>query len=808
MGCYTRYDSGLLPYSCEAQPTQVHGLLAGPQAILFQGGPLRFKRCPTSLHVNLQTSPQVAQARGYQTDGVSRRLSNLGCVPRDNTTEVAKSDRTPSITRLPDQSREIKAGASTTPDLVGGPVGPISEHMGRNCLTERGNTLQGKNTSTEGDIHKTRPRVPFWFRGFCSTNTVAGQNRPHQLPSHLETPTRLPQRPPPQTLGVVKGGPTAVELVSVATGTALQSSSSSAVNLDRCVSRGLGGLHLSGRQMLGNLVASPADVAHQPDGTVHNSPGHRSPRREQHVDRTTYRQHNREVSPAEKDNLIQDSTSVLEEPTTIINETEYSLPHSLRSKPPERDRRCTKQGSTTPDRVDSPRGNLPRGSEMEGGGIRSRPHGHEGEHQASNLRSTSSSPRGGEHRRLPDRLEHVETNIYLPPSQVSHGSGSKTKTLRPPRRNNRALEASRALVSRAIRTIKRHSQTKRPSPAESKGPTVPERVKDLRTLDRFQFLKKYLQLEMKEEVALTILAAHRQSSIKQMEVAWKKFQKWLPQNKTSITKGDVLQFLHDQKPLTAQTIRCYKASLAAPLKRAFSINCQGEEFKLLSKGQANSEPKRVRRVPPWSLNHALESIAKGNKNVMKDFIFLKALFLTALACSNRSTDLAHLVRDPIILEGKVELCTREGFMIKNQTSKHKPRPISFPHLARDDPLCPASAIKDYITYTGHLNHENFLFVNPKTGKNLTAGRLQYWLVKAIKTFDTSGQGLAHDLRKAGTSLAYVRGTPLQDILEAGFWSSPEVFISRYLTQTTVPSRSCIAARQFISVRVPNNDNNM
>ena len=296
----------------------------------------------------------------------------------------------------------------------------------------------------------------------------------------------------------------------------------------------------------------------------------------------------------------------------------------------------------------------------------------------------------------------------------------------------------------------------------------------------------------------TILAAHRPSTQKQFAVAWKKLQKWIPPDLSRLRKRHILAFLNQLGSLKPHTVECYKTSLTFPLKEVFNIDCTNQDFKLLCRGRFNRNPPTPKRVPQWSLNDALETIKdpKSSKSI-KHFVFLRALFLTALATVNRASEIAHLVRDPIALEGRVNLHTKEGFIRKNQTIHKSPKGIAFETLGNKHPLCPAKAIKEYLTSTAHVNHENYLFVHPISGKPLTGGRLNYWLAKAIKTFDSSQISSSHDMRKVSSSLAFFRGVDISEILSNGFWSSKNVFIKNYLVHVDIPASNCIAARRFI-----------
>ena len=72
-------------------------------------------------------------------------------------------------------------------------------------------------------------------------------------------------------------------------------------------------------------------------------------------------------------------------------------------------------------------------------------------------------------------------------------------------------------------------------------PGLPQ-VGDLRTLDRLSFLRRALLASRPAEVVNTLLACYRPSSQRQQEVAWTAFRHWLPRDRSSVTKDDVLAF--------------------------------------------------------------------------------------------------------------------------------------------------------------------------------------------------------------------------------------------------------------------------
>ena len=140
---------------------------------------------------------------------------------------------------------------------------------------------------------------------------------------------------------------------------------------------------------------------------------------------------------------------------------------------------------------------------------------------------------------------------------------------------------------------------------------------------------------------------------------------------------------------------------------------------------------------------------------------------------------------------------RKNFLYKNQTIKKFPPPITFPGLVDQFSLCPIKTLKDYIAATNELPHNGHLFLHPTSGKPLTSGRLNYWLTRSISRFDESLKGKPHDLRKYAFSASWLMGTPIDEIVKDGLWTTANPFLQKYCTPMPSPLPLCIAGKKRI-----------
>ena len=295
------------------------------------------------------------------------------------------------------------------------------------------------------------------------------------------------------------------------------------------------------------------------------------------------------------------------------------------------------------------------------------------------------------------------------------------------------------------------------------------------------------------------MEAHRSSTQRQYESAWKRFQRWLPSGPVTVDTRLVLAYLNSlSTELAPRTILVHRNALKLPLSAAFGIDLDQEVFSLLARAQFKLNPPTRRLIPSWSLDSALESLqAKDPSTFSLEELLFRTIFLVAVASGNRASELAGIDRSRIAFSSRgVSLPVREGFLFKNQTMFHAPSPISFPSLgAGDDSLCPVSALREYLERSPP---GPTLFSHPSTGSPLNAGGVAFWMVKAITWLLPGSVPRAHDVRKLSLSLAYTRGLPISEIVSAGSWQSANTFIRRYLTSLPAGSTRCVAGRRVTS----------
>ena len=296
----------------------------------------------------------------------------------------------------------------------------------------------------------------------------------------------------------------------------------------------------------------------------------------------------------------------------------------------------------------------------------------------------------------------------------------------------------------------------------------------------------------------TILACYRPSTYRQHKVAWAAFHRWLPRTNTAVSKNAVFCFLQDlfmTKFLVPRTIPNYRSALKWPLEETFGIYFSHPDFSCLAMGLFHLSPPATPVVPQWNLLEVLyfyEGVDQHSCSAQR--LLLKTLCLTALASGNRCSELAQLYHRAIVdLGTSLTLPMMHRFLYENQTAIRTPPPISFPNLP-NSLVCLVATLRTFPCRSATWDHEDFLLVNPSSHASLVAGRLNYWLVKAIVAADSNGLVIrAHDVRKFAVSVNWTRRVDLRHIIHYGFLASAHPFLNTYLHSINPVLPPCVAA---------------
>ncbi|KAK3886844.1 hypothetical protein Pcinc_009030 [Petrolisthes cinctipes] len=319
---------------------------------------------------------------------------------------------------------------------------------------------------------------------------------------------------------------------------------------------------------------------------------------------------------------------------------------------------------------------------------------------------------------------------------------------------------------------------------------------------RLEFLRGVLSKRFTKETVDKMLRAHRQSSVRQYESCWKRFQDFLRRHPSRVISEDtVLEFLTwlaDSTNRAPATVLAHHAALSDPLLLGFNIKVSERPLSLLRMGiRAGTAPHRA-QAPSWSLHRVLSYLTFEGVPLEVCHLLQKALFLLALATGYRASQLAALTRHTAFSSVTPNLTSltispSPAFLAKNEQADDRIGPLAVPSFLRDGnfhPLCPVHAFVAYVEATRGASPDH-LFYNSRSGNPLFPRSIARLLCRVIENGDPGHAPRAHSVRGVAASLAFLRTHSVERVRDLGGWASTSSFRTRYLFHSLSPT-PCVA----------------
>ena len=793
-----RHPRCLYSRSLKAQPPQVPNIFVQSPTLQLQSPPVRPQCGSFHFLSHSQLATNISPRRRYSNNRLLRQSLAVALESGATPSPHIKDSRTPAKPGFRDKPKEIQPTTKHRNHLAGSQVVGTNWSVAVTSTKAAGNRRPGKfsphcssgnqkkmgRTSRTDKLRHTdspKPKTSLQSAGFCH---FFGESA---LQGYTSTPTYNFQI---ATSDVDEAG-------HMETHSILPQPISSPTDVVRCLIRGLGGDVGKQQNRLRTMEQRGNQSSHQCPGTPgsysSNHPFQPSPSSAHHP----HRQFNSPKSVNQILHKVQEFAPITSPTESHLRDTQFPAISTTYTFDAQCGGRRAQPSTSTTNRVEATTDSVQRTVRM-GRALQHRSNGDTNQHSPATLHLPFSPPTSADQQRSQHRLAHSREILHVPSHQYDPSPSSQSCKGFGLRRPGCSMGSPGSVVSSPSAVISGSSLTQNHSiPGYRSGESVSQ-VGDIRQLDRISFLRKHLYKTHSQAVADTIIAGFRDSSLKQQEVAWRAFQRWLPQDTVEVTLTTVLQSLFTlftDTELTPSTINSYKSSLSWPLNLAFGIDFNHKDLSLFIRGLFHRRPPIKAATPTWNLGAVLTALQQqeGAQQPIQFFKFFKALILTALASGNRVSELAALNRTGIITQGNsITIPVRPHFLFKNQTLQRHPPAVSFPGLPGQG-LCSINAIQEYLTDTATTPHENRLFLNPKSKKALSSDRLAYWLVQGIKARDPSTHSCAHDFRKWAFSVRWARRQQVVDILQSGFWTSAHPFLRHYLMQIQDPLPHFVAA---------------
>ena len=300
-----------------------------------------------------------------------------------------------------------------------------------------------------------------------------------------------------------------------------------------------------------------------------------------------------------------------------------------------------------------------------------------------------------------------------------------------------------------------------------------------------------------------LMKSRVQSSNDTYESRWKVFERFAQSRDFNPFEGspaqvaEFLLFLAEERKVSWGTIAGYRSALGHVLRLVSGYDPGScEILTQLMKSFKRTQPISARRVPEWDvslvLSVLLEEKAK-NENLSLHLLTAKAVFLIALASAERRSAIAALKFPPLFYESEMVVKFDESYIPKSYFVRR--------NLARISPLrvlrvptkdwiqvCPCATVQFYCDKVANLRDpvQTSLFIPHNLTKktNISVQAIARYIVKLVEwcymSVNESNPGCkAHDVRKIAASMRALTSVSLSDVMSAGGWSTPSVFLSHY-----------------------------
>ena len=259
--------------------------------------------------------------------------------------------------------------------------------------------------------------------------------------------------------------------------------------------------------------------------------------------------------------------------------------------------------------------------------------------------------------------------------------------------------------------------------------------------------------------------------------------------------ADYLYYMFDNLGRKVATISNHRTALSAALGEfdGFTIGNHPILTSLINSFWVKRPMVRP-MVPEWDLTTVLQILRKApfepprfDTVQQKKLTTWKTVFLLALACAKRASEIHAISRDPsdlIFEKDGVWLRFHPEFIAKTQRLSSSSEPFLIPSIDRKNPdryLCPVRMLKFYLSFTGGLIKGERLFKKCAGEGYVCTKTISSWLKSVIcYSHDHSVTARGHEVRKMAASWAHVRGASTSDILKAASWASTGTFVTHYL----------------------------
>ena len=324
------------------------------------------------------------------------------------------------------------------------------------------------------------------------------------------------------------------------------------------------------------------------------------------------------------------------------------------------------------------------------------------------------------------------------------------------------------------------------------------------------------QMGFSDKVISRLDKARSASTRKHYKSQWDLFESWAVKNGLNPLDAGLplltqfLEYLFTVRKVGLRTIKNYRSAIAHYWKSSvgYEIPDADPVLKDLFRGFAREKPVSKKLVVDWDVYLVLQFLKSGKfenwGQVSDRWLTLKTTFLLALATGRRRSELHALTQNVRWVNGEskeVELSIHLDFVGKTHLTSKGPgsfRSVSLKALQEADGqdllLCPVRTLEAYLDRSKHYRSpgQHKLIIPYRRGsvKDLSKQTLSNYIkesvILAYQEQNPDSQAVRslkikpHSIRHVATSLSALRAVNMDEVLQAGTWASPNVFLKHYV----------------------------
>ena len=377
---------------------------------------------------------------------------------------------------------------------------------------------------------------------------------------------------------------------------------------------------------------------------------------------------------------------------------------------------------------------------------------------------------------------------------------------------DRPLLAVKTMVSRAEGSVTPRSSKATDKPRITDSAQIGHKTQRSRSVksSRMDALRKSLRSRGASEATTDLITSgHRKSTRSVYAYHWIKWEQWCKHNSVNIITpssmefSNFLSYLSKEKGLSASSLRTHRAAISSTIQQLGGPSFSEDPLlRGVIRGASISQAKSPKRIPAWDLFLVLDYLKRPPFEPIREIsikhLTLKTVFLVTLASGRRGSEVHAFSGNPksyaFEIDGSVSLQFLEDFVAKNQIPGTKSPVVNIKSLrdsldssADDRKICPVRALRQYMQRTEAFRLDRkrlFISFNLEYTKDIHVTSLARWLKTVIKKAYSQSSlqtdARAHEIRAWSASLALEHNVAINDILEAAYWRSRNVFIKHYL----------------------------